>query len=39
MRDNLVMLLTCYIIVLNLNAGGTRQCFVVLRNFVRATLA
>lgn len=39
MRDNLVMLLTCYIIVLSLNAGGTKQGFVVLRNFARATLA
>lgn len=33
------MLLIHYIIVLSLNAGGTKQCFVVLRNSKRATLA
>lgn len=33
------MLLIRYIIVLSLNTGGTKQCFVVLRNSERATLA
>lgn len=33
------MLLIPYIIVLCLNTGGTKQCFVVLRNSETATLA